>query len=112
MRKITFDAKTINEIREFARTHRFMETCNRFTLTPDVLRRISDENNIRYTRSVKTKELPQDTIDLICKLYSETDMPIDKIRGQVGIRTSTVNEVIKKHFPEDYILDRKRKLYI
>ena len=111
MRKITFNEQTIAEIREYAKTHRFMETCNRFTLTPEVLRRISNEYDIRYTRRPKGKEIPQETIDLICDLYANTDMPIDKIRSQAGIRTSTVNDILKAHFSDEYMRQRKSHLY-
>lgn len=110
MRKITFDEQTINEIREYAKTHMFMETCNRFTLTPGVLRRVSDEHGIRYSRK-HCKEIPQETIQLICDLYANTDLPINKIRSQAGIRTSTVNDILKAHFSEEYMRQRKSHLY-
>ena len=47
MRKIKFDEKTINDIRTFINEgHTLGETCNRFTLKGDTLRRVMYENNI------------------------------------------------------------------
>lgn len=46
MRKIKFDEATIAEIRNFAETHTFMESCNRFTLTPKVMGRVMREHSI------------------------------------------------------------------
>ena len=111
MRKITFDEQTIKEIREYARTHTFMETCNRFTLKPDTVRRVSNENNIRFTRKPKTKELPAETVKLICDLFENTDLPLDKIREQAGIRGSRVTDVLKEHFSAEYMKERKSHLY-
>ena len=111
MRKISFDIETINNIREYARTHTFMETCNRFTLKPDTTRRIANENGIRFTRQAKVKEIPDDVVRLICDLYENTDMPLNKIREQVGIRGSKVTDILKEHFSPEYMRERKSHLY-
>lgn len=111
MRKITFNEETIADMKKFAETHTFMESCNRFTLKPDVMRRIAKENDIQFIRQSKPVELPQETVDLICDLYANTDLTIDAIRSQVCIRTSKLMDVVKQYFSDDYIKNRKSKMY-
>lgn len=48
MKPIKFDTKTINQIREYAKTHTKMECCNRFTLTPRVFIRVAKEHSIQF----------------------------------------------------------------
>lgn len=53
MRKIKFDSETINQIKDFAKEHTLMETCNRFTLTPIVLKRLSKQYSITFAYKAK-----------------------------------------------------------
>lgn len=113
MRRITFNEETINQIREYGKEHSLMETCNRFTLKPDTLKRVAKENNITFQpkRIVPTKEISDDIVNTICNLYSSTNMDLHSIRKEVGIRYDTVKAIIAEHFTEEYQNNRKAKLY-
>ena len=115
MRKITFDERQIQEICEFATNHRFMEICNRFTIRPDVLRRLVREHDITYVTSNlpqnTTKDIPEDVIQQICDLYANTNLSVHDIRKQVNMRYDRVMSVIKSHFSAEYIAVRKQSKY-
>lgn len=114
MRKITFNEETISEIRSFAEDgHSLMETCNRFTLTPDVLKRVAKENNITFVRkrSNYEKPVPEDKVNIICNLFANTNMDLQSIRTEVGIRYDRMLSVISENFSEEYCNQRKSKLY-
>lgn len=114
MRKITFNEETISDIRSFAEDgHSLMETCNRFTLTPDVLKRVAKENNITFVRkrSNYEKPVPEDKVNIICNLFANTNMDLQSIRTEVGIRYDRMLSVISENFSEEYCNQRKSKLY-
>lgn len=113
MRRITFNEETINQIREYSIEHSLMETCNRFTLKPDTLKRVARENNITFKakRIVSTKDVSDDIVNTICNLYSATNMDVASIRKEVGIGYNTVKTIIAEHFTEEYQNNRKSKLY-
>ena len=114
MRKIQFDEKTISEIREYIESgHSIKETCNRFTLKEDTLRRVLFEHNIRPVKSPKkdAQQLDKDKVELICKLYRFTDMPIDKICKEVKLENYVVQFVIKHNFSQEFKDKRKARLY-
>ena len=48
MKTIKFNTNTIEIIREYATSHTFKESCNRFTLTPNVLKRIAKKHGISF----------------------------------------------------------------
>lgn len=122
MRKIKFDAETIEEIRKYVvdEQHTIEQTCNRFTLKNDTLRRVLFENNIkpvsRYS-DWKRKcilvydDIPEDTVSKICSLYKDTKMPIAKICSEVKLPNYMVQVVLNNHFNQEFRDKRKSKLY-
>ena len=91
MRKIQFNEATINEIRNFINEgHTKREACNRFTLKLDTLNRVMRENNIQAFHSEKIstttgkRENPE-TINLICNLFSNTDMRLRDIQKEARV---------------------------
>lgn len=115
MRKITFNDEQIQEIREFAEAHRFMEVCNRFTISPDVFHRLMREYDIKPMPSNHPQNTPKsispEIVQQICDLYANTDLSIHNIRKQVNMRYNRVWDVIKANFSEDYIANRKQSEY-
>lgn len=115
MRKIMFNEVTINEIRSFIEAgHTIQETCNRFTLKEDTLRRVMYENNIKAYHKEKASNIRTVTIDdelLLCKLYSTTHMSVKDIVKEMKLPYYQVLDILKKHFSEEYISKRKSKLY-
>lgn len=114
MRKIEFNNDTITEIREYINSgHTMDETCNRFTLKYDTLRRVMHENDIAPYRKDKShpKEIDADTTNLICNLYSNTDTSLQDIVKASKLEYYVVLEILHKHFSEEYINSRKSRLY-
>ena len=115
MRKIVFNEETIAEIREYGSSHHFMETCNRFTISPDVLHRLKREYNLSFVPSsysqIQKTVVPQETVDVICGLYSNTKMGIHDICRELHMKYNRVMSVIKANFTEEYINERKHKMY-
>lgn len=113
MRKITFNDEQIQEIREFANTHKFMEVCNRFTISPDVLHRLMRDYNIKPMPSPYSiaKPIPEGITQQICELYANTDLSVQQIQKQVNMRYNRVWSVIRGNFSEEFIANRKHTEY-
>lgn len=113
MRKIVFNEETIQSIREYATTHTLIESCNRFTLKPDTMKRVAKENDIKFVRTRKpaSTSVSEEIINAICSLYENTNAPINAIRDEIGVRISTVYNVINEHYTEEYRNERRAKLY-
>lgn len=115
MRKITFDDATIDAIRDYISAgHSLDETCNKFTLKYDTLRRIMFEHNIEayYTNKRSTvREVSTDDINLICNLYSETKTRMQDIVKQCKLPNYVVQKIIDDNFTQDYQNRRKAKFY-
>ena len=115
MRKIKFDDETINAIRDYiSEGHSLDETCNRFTLKYDTLRRVMFENNIEayYTnKRSNAKEISADDIDLVCNLYSKTKTRMQDIVKECKLPYYVVQQIIDKNFTKDYQNKRKAILY-
>lgn len=114
MRRIIFNEETINKIRDYIESgHTMNETCNRFTLKYDTLRRVMFENNIKPYRKDKShpKVLREDDVSIICKLFSTTHMTMNDICKEVKLENYVVQDVIKNNFSEEYINNRKSRIY-
>lgn len=121
MRKIQFNDETIKQIRAFVEDgHTIEETCNRFTLKQDTLRRVLFENNIkpksRYSDwkrkcTLVYDDIPEPTIQEVCNLYSTTEMTMADICKTVKLSNFMVQVILDKHFTQKYRDDRKSKLY-
>ena len=77
MRSIKFDKNTIEVICEYAKTHTLLETCNRFTLKPDTVKRIAKKHDIKFAHksnvsaeSVACSRYSLDSIKSLCPEYS------------------------------------------
>lgn len=117
MRKIQFSEATINEIRNFINEgHTKREACNRFTLKLDTLNRVMRENNIQAFHSEKIstttgkRENPE-TINLICNLFSNTDMSLRDIQKEARIEYWVLLDIIQSKFTQYEIDTRKSRLY-
>lgn len=115
MRKIHFDAETIEQIRNFINEgHTIDQTCNRFTLKYDTLKRVMFENGIKpyFQNKVTHKhELSQDDINIVCNLYSCTSMRLDDICKEAKLENYVVQKILDDNFSEDFQNKRKSKLY-
>ena len=114
MKRIKFNEETINEIRGFINSgHTMRETCNRFTLKYDTLKRVMFENNIKPYRKDKShpKVLVENDISTICKLFSTTHMTMNDICKEVKLENHVVQDVIRHNFSEEYINKRKSRIY-
>ncbi len=115
MRKIQFNEQTIQAIRDFISSgHTISETCNRFTLKEDTLRRVMYENNIKPYHKEKQRNLRKvssDDIDLICSLYVNTNARMNDICKEVKLANYIVQDILDENFSEDYRNNRKSRIY-
>lgn len=122
MRKIQFNKETIEQIRKYVvnEQHTVEETCNRFTLKSDTLRRVLFENNIRpvshnHNKTINAiytyNDIPETKINEICRLFSCTKATINDICKQVKLTNYAVQVVINKHFTQQERDTRKSALY-
>lgn len=114
MRKIHFDEKTINEIDTYIRAgHTKRETCNRFTIKLDTLNKVMRENNIKpyYKNKSKKKTVSEETINLVCNLFTTTQMSLRDICEEAHINYEVLQEILKDNFTQYEIDTRKSKLY-
>lgn len=115
MKRIKFDAKQIEEIREFASQEgcTLKDICNRFTLRPDTLRRIIWENKIVVNNN-KCKNkfiISEDQENLVCSLFENTHTRLHDIVLESGLLFYQVQEILDKHFTKQEQQKRKSKLY-
>lgn len=115
MRKIKFDSKTINEIRNFIEEgHTVQETCNRFTLKYDTLKRVMYENDIQpynVKKATHKKNLSNETIQSICNLYECTNIRMQDICKEFKLPDYIIQDIIRKNFSQSFIDSRKSALY-
>ena len=115
MKRIHFNEETINQIRDFISSgHTISETCNKFTLKEDTLRRVMFENNIQpfYTnKSVTKREVTDEDVNLICNLFQYTNTRIDDIVKETKLQNYIVQKVLDDHFSQEFQDARKSKIY-
>ena len=115
MRKIHFNEETIEQIRQFINEgHSLDETCNRFTLKYDTLRRVMFENNIQahfQNKASHKRSISSEDVDLICSLYRNTKMRIQDIVKECKLPNYVVQKILDDHFSEEYQNKRKSSLY-
>ena len=115
MRRIQFNDETISKIREFiAEGHTMEQTCNRFTLKYDTLKRVMFENNImphRVDKSHTRKVIDEEVIQLVCGLYANTHMRMQDIVKEAKLENYEVKQILNDNFSEEYQNRRKSKLY-
>lgn len=115
MRKIKFDEATISSIRQFINEgHTLDETCNKFTLKYDTLRRVMYENNIQTSHPEKRgnhRTISEDDHNLICQLYEHTNTSMADIVRETKLPQYVVQDILDKHFSKEFQNKRKSKLY-
>lgn len=117
MRRIKFDEDTINQIRNYINSgHSILETCNRFTLKPDTLKRVMRENNITaYYKKKNTNQhsrvITDETVSLVCNLFEYTETRLQDICKQAKLEYWEMQEILDKHFSKDCQQQRKSHLY-
>lgn len=114
MRKIQFDEKTIDAIRSYiAEGHTMPETCNRFTLKYDTLKRVMFENNIRpfYESRSHTQPVDPKKVQLVCNLYKSTKIRIDDIVHEAHLKRYTVYQILRDNFSQEFRDKRKASMY-
>ena len=115
MRKIQFNEETISSIKEFIGAgHTMQETCNRFTIKYDTLKRVMFENNIlpyRTDKSHTRKVIDEEAIQLVCGLYAYTKMRMQDIVKEVKLENYVVQQILNDNFSEEYQNKRKSTLY-
>lgn len=115
MRKIHFNEETIAKIRSFIQEgHTMDQTCNRFNLKYDTLKRVMFENSIlpyRIDKSHTRKVVDEDLIQLVCGLYGATKMRMQDIVKEAKLDNYVVQQIIDSNFSEEFQNHRKSTLY-
>lgn len=115
MRKIQFNEETISQIRNYIESgHSVKETCNRFTLKYDTLRRVMFENNIVPTTStsyMSSVDVDSEKVRLVCHLFKNTDAPMAQIAKESKLEYYKVLKILGDNFSEAEIANRESKLY-
>lgn len=114
MRKIQFNEETVCAIRDYiSEGHTMEQTCNRFNLKYDTLRRVMFENNIMPYRQDKShpKCVDEELIHLVCGLYAQTKMRVADIVKEAKVPDYVVQQILDDNFSEEYRNRRKSSLY-
>lgn len=115
MRKIIFDESTINSIRDYIQQgHTILQTCNRFNLKEDTLRRVMYENNILpyYTnKRTNVRCITDEDIVKICALYVNTNESMNDICKELKLENYVVQDILNSEFSEEYRNMRKSRIY-
>jgi len=117
MKRIQFNEETIDAIRSFmTEGHSVPEACNKFNIKYDTMRRVLYDNNIEFRRARKAighdrLTVSQEDIDLVCKLYSTTDIRVADLCKAVKLEDYNVQKILAEHFSEEYRNARKSRIY-
>lgn len=116
MRKISFDEETVKTIRKYIEDgHTLAETCNRFTLKMDTLRRVMRENNIicKYGKKshISSKIFDDNYVVPVTKLFKFTDTRLHDICKECKVEYWELQEILKNNFTQVEIDSRKSRLY-
>lgn len=115
MRKITFNEETIQSIKDFISSgHTILETCNKFTLKEDTLRRVMYEHNIQpfhKEKQSKVRSVSQQDIDLVCSLYVNTDITMRQLCKEAKLADYIVQDILNDNFDESFRNARKSRIY-
>lgn len=115
MKKIQFNEDTVNQIRSFIQEgHTMEQTCNRFTLKYDTLKRVMFENNIlpyRADKSHTKKVIDEETIQTVCSLYQSTNMRMQDLVKECKLEYYVVQEILDSNFSPEFQNRRKSRLY-
>lgn len=115
MRKIHFDEATIKAIKDYAESgHTVKEVMNRFTIKYDTLRRVMYENNIHISHRATEHsriDVSESDIQLVCTLYSTTDMPMEQLCKEAKLENYIVQKILSDNFTEEYRNKRKSRIY-
>lgn len=115
MRKIKFDEETINSIRNYINEgHTLKQTCNRFTLKYDTLKRVMRENNIKafYNKDDTTVHtFTDETVSLVCNLYEHTETRLQDICKEAKLEYWEMQEILNNHYSKEFQQNRKSHLY-
>lgn len=118
MRKIQFNAETIEAIRSYIQEekHTINEACNRFTLKYDTMKRVMKENHIEpyfinKRNSQANKPVDPATEAQICTLFSCTNTRLRHICKECRVEYYQMQSVLDSHFSKQQQAERKSKLY-
>lgn len=118
-RRIIFSAEKIEEIRKFIEVDKntIASTANKFGISEDTVRRVMHENNIevahpeKRNKTVEPRQITPEKEAIIVKLYTTTDITIKDICMEVKLEDYMVQEVLRKNFTEEFINQRKSRIY-
>lgn len=115
MRKITFDSETLESIKNYIELgHTLQETCNRFTLKYDTLKRVMRENGIKpfYTNKQDNSSAVSDETKLqVCALFQYTDTRLQDICKECKLEYYQMQQILNDNFTKKQQDDRKARLY-
>lgn len=115
MRKIILNEQTIYNIKCYIQQgHTLMETCNKFTLKPDTLKRIMREHNIEpffKQPNVSKRPITTEMIQGTCNLFLNTNTTLRDIAKTFKLEYWELQEILNSNFTEEEQKNRKRKLY-
>lgn len=115
MKRIKFDAKTVEEIRQFAAKEgcTIKDICNRFTLKQDTVRRLLWENKIVVNNSKCENifEVSEDQENIVCSLFENTNTRLQDIAKESKLLFYQVQSILDKHYTKEQQNTRKSKLY-
>lgn len=116
MRKISFNEETIKSIKQYIEDgHTLSETCNRFTLKMNTLRRVMRENNIVCNRNngsfISSKIFDDNYVIPVIKLFKFTNTRLQDICKECKVEYWELQEILKNNFTQYEIDSRKSRLY-
>lgn len=115
MRRIKFDEATVSQIRGYIEAgHTMEETCNRFTLKYDTLRRVMHEHGILpYHREKRTtaKDIDDSVKSQVVNLFASTNIRMQDIVKETNTEYYIVKEIIDENFSEEYQNRRRSRIY-
>lgn len=115
-KRIIFNDETIAKIKHYAEDeqHTMSETCNKFTISHDVMRRLIYKHDIHPKQTSHSKNWETITPEKekeVVNLFTCTHLPIKALCKEVHLEYYAVLHILESHFTEEEINKRKSKVY-
>lgn len=109
-KRLEFTTEQIEEIRSLADTEGGGQIAERLGCSYDTIKRLAYDHNISGKHLHVNQPSEQQIADVI-NLYKNTNLRITDIRKEVGLEDYVVQSILRHHFTQDQISERKSRMY-
>jgi hypothetical protein len=109
-KRIKFTAEQIEQVRSLADIESGGQIAERFGCSYETIKRLAYDYNISG-KHLQVKQPSEQQISDVINLYQNTNLRTIDIRKEVGLEDYVVQSILRHHFTQDQISERKSRMY-